>query len=98
MVARSFVCIWKRPGRRAYFFQDLVFLGCHLLWGYDYDYQSAVRQWRLLCVWVETPFLLGKVLRDISFSPAVSDRSATGLTSLLIVTAVSPLLTLPLDI
>lgn len=66
VVARSFVCSWKRPGRRAYFFQDLVVLGRHWLWGYDYDYQSAVRQWRLLCVWVETPLLIEEVLRDTS--------------------------------
>lgn len=28
------------------------------LWGTDYRYQSAVRQWRLLCVWTETPLHL----------------------------------------
>lgn len=71
VVARSFVCSWKRPGRKAcYFFRDLVFLVRHWLWGYDYDYQSAVRQWRLLCVWVETLFHLGRVLWDTFFLQA----------------------------
>jgi hypothetical protein len=36
--------------------------------GIDYEYQSAVRQWRLLCVWIETPLHLGEVFRDTSFS------------------------------
>lgn len=84
VVARSFVCSWKRPGRRACsFFRDLVCLGRHWLWGYYYDYQSAVRQWRLLCVWVETLFHLGKVLRDTSVPSATSDPSAAELTPLL---------------
>lgn len=69
-----------------FFFRDFVVLGRHWLWGSDYDYQSAVRQWRLLCVWVETLFHLGKVLRDTSFPSAVSDPSSAELTPLLRVT------------
>lgn len=80
---------WRGPlcaagrgrGEGPTFFQDLVFLGQHLLWGYDYDNHSAVRQWCLLCVWVETLFHLGKVPRDTSLPPAISDPSAAELTS-----------------
>lgn len=70
---------WRGPlcaagrgrGEGPILFSGPCFLGRHWLWGYDYDYQSAVRQWRLLCVWVETLFHLGKVLRDTSVSLAV---------------------------
>lgn len=77
----------EEAGEKGLFFlRDLVFLGRHWLWGYDYDYQSAVRRWRLLCVWVETLFHLGKVLRDTSFPSAISHPSAAELTPLLTVT------------
>lgn len=49
-------------------------------WGSDYEYQSAVRQWRFLCVWTETPLSL-KCLGTPPFPDPVWHRSAAELSS-----------------